>query len=171
MTTADAFRAATSGDITTLAALVTSSNVSPSSTDFSGASLLHAAAQHGHSECVRGLLECHADVNHMAGDGTTPLIAAAFAGQAECVAVLLRGGAAPEHCDVHQSTALHWAAYAGHTACVRWLLATRRVSPLARDEDGTPLDFSSRASKQEALRQHAIEQLYEAEQASWAIIS
>ena len=35
--------------------------------------------------------------------------------------------------------------------------------------DGTPLDFSSREAKQEALRQHALEQIYEAEQASWGL--
>jgi hypothetical protein len=37
--------------------------------------------------------------------------------------------------------------------------------------DGTPLDFSSRESKHEVLRQHAIEQIYDAEQASWGLPS
>ena len=35
--------------------------------------------------------------------------------------------------------------------------------------DGTPLDFSSREAKTEAVRQHALERAYEAEQASWGL--
>ena len=38
-------------------------------------------------------------------------------------------------------------------------------------EDGTPLDFSSRDAKQEALRQKKLEQAYEAEQAAWGLPS
>ena len=37
--------------------------------------------------------------------------------------------------------------------------------------DGTPLDFSSRTQKAEGLRQHAIEQIYNAEKASWGLLS
>ena len=38
-----------------------------------------------------------------------------------------------------------------------------------RRQDGTPLDFSSRASKQEALRQHKIEEAYNVTQAMWGL--
>jgi len=35
--------------------------------------------------------------------------------------------------------------------------------------DGTPLDFSSREAKVEAMRQHVIERAYEAQQAAWGL--
>lgn len=38
-------------------------------------------------------------------------------------------------------------------------------------QDGTPLDFSSRNAKQEALRQHKIEEAYNATQAMWGLTS
>ena len=43
------------------------------------------------------------------------------------------------------------------------------VAPARVRADGTPLDFSSREAKQEAIRQHKKEMLYEAEQASWGL--
>ena len=43
------------------------------------------------------------------------------------------------------------------------------AEPQRYRQDGTPLDFSSRDAKQEALRQHALEQMYEAEQAAWGL--
>lgn len=41
--------------------------------------------------------------------------------------------------------------------------------PMHRRADGTPLDFASRDAKQEAIKQHKIEQMYAAEQAAWGL--
>ena len=47
--------------------------------------------------------------------------------------------------------------------------SAEEAPPAHMRADGTPLDFSSREAKQEAIRQHKLEMLYEAEQASWGL--
>ena len=58
-----------------------------------GATLLYMAAEHGHLEVVRALLEAGADLNQANTDGDTPLCIAAQCGRKEVVRALLEAGA------------------------------------------------------------------------------
>ncbi len=54
---------------------------------------LQLACQLGHADIVRSLLDAGADVNSVAGDGSTPLISAVFKGHIDVVKMLLDHGA------------------------------------------------------------------------------
>ena len=73
---ADAMRAAATGDTATLGSLIAAGQ-DPNTADFSGETLLCAAAQHGHEACCRGLLQSNAAVDQPTASGATPLAAAA----------------------------------------------------------------------------------------------
>jgi ankyrin repeat protein len=103
-----------------------------------GITPLMAAAQAGHTETVRTLLDAGADVNARRGGGAkgrTALIDAAGAGHAEIVRLLLGKGADPNARGDGDATALIEAARGGHAA-VAELLLERRADPNARTADG-----------------------------------
>lgn len=55
----------------------------------SGVKPLHWAVSGGHVECVRFLLEKHADPRVLTTDKNTPLHIASYCGQSECIQILL----------------------------------------------------------------------------------
>ena len=65
----------------------------PNKADKNGYSPLYWAAQKGHAECVKLLLEAKADPNNENTLGNTPLHFAALFGHAECVDLLRAYGA------------------------------------------------------------------------------
>ena len=85
------------------------------------------AAQKGHPECVRLLLNTpEIDVNKANSDDRTPLSFAAEKGITECVRLLLAApGIDVNKANKDGSTPLAWAAEKGHTECVRLLLNDR----------------------------------------------
>ncbi len=86
------------------------------------------AAQHGHAEIVRLLLDAGEDPNRYNPAGnhahTTPLHQAALAGHLAVVQLLVEREARLDIKDtIHQSTPLGWATYAGQTAIETYLRA------------------------------------------------
>ena len=97
-----------------------------------GKSPLFLAAQEGHLEIVRFLLEIGANKDQAEKDGTTPLHVAAGGGHLDIVRFLVEAGANNDLltriCQQRRiseddgSTPLHWAAMFGHVDIVRYLV-------------------------------------------------
>lgn len=89
---------------------------------------LALAAQHGHVDVVRLLLDAGEDPSRYNPDGnhshSTPLHQAVLAGHDAVVRVLVEGGARLDIKDtIYQSTPLGWAIYGGQTAIEKYLRA------------------------------------------------
>lgn len=87
---------------------------------------LALAAQHGHADVVRILLDAGEDPNRYNPEGThshsTPLHQAALAGHADVVRLLVERGARIDIKDIHyDGTPVQWASHAGHVEIVRYL--------------------------------------------------
>lgn len=92
------------------------------------------AAQYGHAEIVRMLLDAGEDPNRYNPPGahshSTPLHQAALAGHTPVVRLLVEHGARLDVRDIHyQGTPLEWAEYAGHTELADYLRARDRHEP------------------------------------------
>ena len=89
------------------------------------------AAQYGHAEIVRLLLDAGEDPNRYNPERihshSTPLHQAALAGHVDVVRVLLEHGARADIKDIHyQGTPLEWAEYAGRAKVVEFLRSRTR---------------------------------------------
>jgi ankyrin repeat protein len=87
---------------------------------------LALAAQYGHAEIVRLLLDAGEDPNRYNPEGahshSTPLHQAALAGHADVVRLLVDRGARLDIRDIHyRGTPLEWAEYAGRTQVAEYL--------------------------------------------------
>lgn len=100
-----------------------------------GYTALHFAAQSGHTEVCRFLLENGGTVDAVSQDmwHSTPLILAAMHGHLGAVEKLLAAGANPQILDVGGDAALNWAAFRGHTEVVQCLLNCPQVDPTHRN--------------------------------------
>jgi ankyrin repeat protein len=83
---------------------------------------LMAAAERGHAEPCRALLDAGAKVNVRNANGSTALMHAAAPGHREVVRLLLDAGAAVDTADKQGRNALQVAAWAGHADVVQALL-------------------------------------------------
>eukprot|EP01045_Picozoa_sp_COSAG04_P044750 COSAG04_NODE_15342_length_535_cov_0.788991_1_plen_174_part_10 len=83
---------------------------------------LFAAADQGHVNVVRVLVEAGASLEATTPKGSTALLIAAQNGHADCVEALLQGGANVHAKGSMGQTALHPAAENGHTDCCRLLI-------------------------------------------------
>ena len=117
--------AATQGDIDTLRTLLDTicDTTDIDALDFNGETSLTYAAQEGHTDCVRLLLQRGADVNKPSGCRSTAAHYAAERGHSETLLALLDNAG----CDVDARgiwgmTPLMWAAQEGHTECAQLLL-------------------------------------------------
>ena len=132
------------GNAEVLGGLVSSRAIDPDGADpASGKRYLVVAAQHGHTTCVRGLLQSKASPDTHDSQGDTPLCVAAYWGLADVLDVLLEHGANPNVRTQNGEAALHRAAYTGSAACCRMLLAAS-ADITARDAEGTALDMATR---------------------------
>ena len=116
----------------------------PNVTDEQGKTPLHYAAQNGHGEAVKLLIEACAEKDAPDRELMTPLSWAAGQGHLDVVRLLLDVGAEKEQADVDGSTPLHYAAGEGALEIVRLLIE------LGADKDwpntafrSTPLHFAS----------------------------
>jgi ankyrin repeat protein len=119
----DLISAADAGDLARVQLILSSGVPANAASERNGLTPLIGAAQRGHVEVVRKLLEFHADVNAKANDGLTAVMQAAQAGHAPVVKALVAAGAELNIKRGDGATALIGAAQHGHAAIVDELLA------------------------------------------------
>lgn len=111
----------------------------------SGAYPQHIAADNGHLDCLRALVETSslAPTDQLTYDGRTPLYMACQSGHADCARYLIEVAcASPSHPDRNGVTPLHIASHLGHPTIIDVLLpmkeeeerSTRQVAVVARDD-------------------------------------
>ena len=124
----------------------------PSASNAIGQTALHFAAESGHLECVRLLLEAGANCNLAGGQhGLRPLHCAVASGNVEVVRLLLEAGAACNQA-YHSQAPLHIAALRGDVEVVRLLLAAGASRDLSFAASGTALLFATRNGHTEMVR-------------------
>jgi ankyrin repeat protein len=102
------------------------------------AELLFIAAQGGHAEVVKRLLDAGVNPNQAMIDGATPLFIAAQGGQVEVVKLLLADPRIlPNQAWIDGATPFFIAAQGGHVEVVKLLLADPRILPKQAMADGT----------------------------------
>ena len=115
--------------------------------DSRGITPLLAAAQEGHTEVCKLLLEVETDkanVKETTPRGFTPLLDAATNGHTEVCELLLANGSDLEERDPRtQDTALHIASTFGHQSLVRLLIAHKADVDSRKTRGGTPLHGAS----------------------------
>ena len=92
-----------------------------------GATPLHKAAKHGHTSCVKMLLEARAKVSKTCSSFTS-LMLASSGGHLAVVDLLLRAGACIDTKDERGFTALDVATYSNQAPCTK-LLAAEAAAP------------------------------------------
>ncbi|KAJ7589343.1 hypothetical protein C8J56DRAFT_32657 [Mycena floridula] len=115
--------------------------------DTRGRTPLSYAAQRGHIDIVKLLLEENSDPNICDKDQHTPLSYAAQQGHIDIVKLLLEENADPNICNKDQHTPLSYAAQWGHIDIVK-LLLERNADPNICDKDQcTPLSYAAQWSR------------------------
>jgi hypothetical protein len=104
---------------------------------------LHLAAQKGHAEVCRVLMEAGAAVGAQAAQQYTPLHVSAQYGHAEVCRVLMEAGAAVDARNVQQFTPLYLAAQSGHVEVCRILMKARAAVDARNHQQCTPLHFAA----------------------------
>lgn len=129
-----------------------------------GQTLIHLAAESGHAQIVKLLLQWGADCNAQNGCGGRPLLDAAYWGHEAVVEILLAHGAdINDQSDEEESTALLGAASRGHKETVEILLANGAEVNVLDNWTQSPLERAIKNGHKdivELLRQHgAIDNL------------
>jgi ankyrin repeat protein len=126
--TAALHRAAASGDIQVLQALLCDAQAPVDAADKAGWTALHKAAYGGHAAVVQLLLDAGAAVHLSAANGHTALHSAARKGHTAVVKLLLAAKADVNAAAAGGKTALYLAAEGGHTGVVGFLLAAPQLA-------------------------------------------
>ena len=121
-----------------------------------GEAALYIAANEGHVECVKLLLEAMADVHHMqATNGETAVHSAAFHSHLEVVRLLLEAGADKDATRPDGATALHFAGEQGNLELVRLMLeagADRNMPMETWSGPMTALDWAAQRGHLDVVR-------------------
>ncbi|XP_055365853.1 cortactin-binding protein 2 isoform X2 [Betta splendens] len=115
-------------------------------------SALFAAAQNGHTDCVKLLLSSGSPADASDENGFTPLHLAAAHGHSSCVELLLAAGAAVDAAASGGQTALFQACEAGRLDCVRVLLNCGADRSCTATDGCTPLHAAVRSGHVDTLR-------------------
>uniref|UniRef100_UPI0037E7F47B cortactin-binding protein 2 n=1 Tax=Semicossyphus pulcher TaxID=241346 RepID=UPI0037E7F47B len=115
-------------------------------------SALFAAAQNGHTECVKLLLSSGSPADVSDENGFTPLHCAAAHGHSSCVEELLAAGAAVDMSAAGGQTPLFLACEAGRLDCVRVLLSAGAERSCTTTDGCTALHAAVRSGHVDTLR-------------------
>ncbi|XP_041795278.1 cortactin-binding protein 2 [Chelmon rostratus] len=115
-------------------------------------SALFAAAQNGHTECVKLLLSSGSPADVSDENGFTPLHFAAARGHSSCVEALLAAGAAVDSAAAGGQTSLFLTCEAGRLDCVRVLLSAGADRSRATTDGCTALHAAVRSGHVDTLR-------------------
>ncbi|AVP88191.1 Putative ankyrin repeat-containing protein [Candidatus Phycorickettsia trachydisci] len=108
-----------------------------------GDTSLHIAAQEGHLDIVKKLLDYKANIEATNKGGWTPLLKAAQRGHCQVVQLLLNEGANIEAATQAGDTPLHYAAENGHTKTVECLLDKKAYLETTTQMGNTPLHLAA----------------------------
>ena len=115
--------------------------------------LVHLAAENGHLEVVRLLIEKGADATAEDDDKSTPLHYAAENGHLEVVRLLIEKGADATAANVYKSTPLHFGgAENGHLEVVRLLIEKGADATAEEGDKTTPLHYAAESGHLEVVR-------------------
>lgn len=159
--------AATKGHAAMISAMVVDLRLEVDEKDFMGATALHAAAYHGHAECVRALLEVGAQVDSLDNRKMTPLFKvgkAAYnrAGGHESMRELLSAGAGVQTLSFDGLTPLHAACGDGHVQGVLLLLRHGADESARCNRGKTPEDVTREAERRAELHPLVADEICEA---------
>ncbi|XP_076589214.1 cortactin-binding protein 2 [Chaetodon auriga] len=115
-------------------------------------SALFAAAQNGHTECVKLLLSSGSPADVSDENGFTPLHFAAARGHSSCLEALLAAGAAVDLATAGGQTSLFLACEAGGLDCVRVLLSAGADRSRTSTDGCTALHAAVRSGHVDTLR-------------------
>ncbi|CAH1396913.1 unnamed protein product [Nezara viridula] len=144
--------AATSGKLQALRALYHHGGADLELVDNRGDSLLHSAADRGHTEVVRWLLRHGVDVEVSGRGGWRPLHRASQQGHLETVRMLLDNGACPNMMADVGGTALHRAAWWDKLEVAHLLIARGANIDVADNRSDTPLHMAAKLGHLEMVR-------------------
>ena len=144
-------RAAGSGDLLGVRALLQANPDLVSSKGNNDRSPLDAAARYGHKDVAEFLLANKADANARSDDGRTPLHAAAANGHMDVAELLLASKADVDARDNKGGTALHCAAIEGHRDVADLLLANKATVDAKDDRGRTPLFRAAESSRKDVV--------------------
>eukprot|EP00729_Bicosta_minor_P006879 gene6879-biopygen15907 len=114
-----------------------------------------SAAQHGHVECLKLLLQNNANPNQArTTDGVTPVIMAAANGHVECLKILLQNNANPNQARTTDGTTpVFAAAQERHVECLKMLLENNANPNQAETTNGgTPVIIAAQNGHIECLK-------------------
>jgi ankyrin repeat protein len=140
--------AAAAGDVVTIRRLVAEG----ADVNVPGDRALHLAAQEGHVDAVRVLMELGAGKEASAADGWRPLHSAAYRGQVAVVKTLVELGADKETSAVDGMRALHTAAWHGHVAVLTTLVELGADIGALTLKGETPLQLNIRFGHHQAAQ-------------------
>ncbi|CAH1154571.1 unnamed protein product [Phaedon cochleariae] len=104
---------------------------------------LHSAAEKGHLDCLKILVDSGGDVNIQDNEGDTPLHWAAYQGHLDCLKILVDSGGDVNIQDNNGGTLLHWAARQGHSECLKILIGSKGDVNIQDNKGDTPLHWAA----------------------------
>lgn len=142
--------AASAGHIDVVRALL--SKADPNIPDDDYCTPLLSAAEHGHAEIVKLLIDNHVDKQTIDRTGNTALILAAKNGHAKAVKELLDAQIDPTIENYLRENALRYAAENGHLEVVRLLIAKMSIADVNKRYTNTALNKAARMGHVEIVR-------------------
>jgi hypothetical protein len=109
------------------------------------------AAQFGHSDTVRALIELNANLNQCAIDGASPVYIAAQGGNRDCIKILADAKADVSLADKKGLSPAHQAAMNGHKGCIELLKELGAKLDEADASGKTPYDLATDHSHEDCV--------------------
>ena len=115
-------------------------------------SVLCVAAEYGHLDIIRYIVEHGADMEKADNYGWTPIITASWKGHLEVVHYLLEQGANRDKANNRGYTSLHWAARFGHLETAKLLMVYGADLNARTDRGELPIDLADEEEHEEVAQ-------------------